>query len=184
LKKIAFLEYEFSYIEESVLEIQDFQGQEAKEMQETRPLMLPRPPLSPPPPLVPRPPLSGVDLEAVLTRLCRLEYEYGWLQNSVHVIRENSGLEEHLYPRFPYRWEAPPPPTFRYSGSIYAERYPINATAKGPANHITNPTERTGDVGYWTQVGGPRVEFNSTFFIKSNSEYVKIIICKRKGLRE
>ena len=82
-------------------------------------------------------------------RTILLEYEYGWIQNTVRTLQEYTGIEENDYPHLPYQWEGPPPRMFKYNGLLFYDRRPIIAAKKGPQGHIMNSLETHPKDGYW-----------------------------------
>lgn len=99
-----------------------------------------------------RPENKGEDLVSVLDRLDELEYQYGWILNSVTEINEYLGLEPGYYARLPYRWEGPPPATFHYRGKKYFDPRPAVITSTGRAGTTSVILETTAEDENWEVV--------------------------------
>lgn len=134
LRRIEFLEQQFTKTEESIKII--------REQEELPTTYL----------VQPRPENNGRNLVAVLERLDELEFQYGWIQNSVTEIQEYTGLEQGYFPRLPYRWEGPPPATFRYRGKEYYDVRPAVVTPSGRAGTTSVILETTKEDGDWEVV--------------------------------
>ena len=131
VRRIEFLEQQFTKTMDSIRIIQELEG-----LPKTMDRNI-------------RPENGGRDLVAVLERLDELEYEYGWIQNSLTQIQEYSGLEQGFFPRLPYRWEGPPPATFRYRGRKYYDHRPAVITPSGRAGTTSMILETTEEDGDW-----------------------------------
>lgn len=134
VRRIEFLEQQFAKTMDSIRIIQEHEGLPKTVVPNTRPEN------------------GGRDLVAVLDRLDELEYEYGWIQNSLMEIQEYSGLEQGFFPRLPYRWEGPPPATFRYRGRKYYDHRPAVITPTGRAGTTSLILETTEEDGDWEVV--------------------------------
>lgn len=135
LTRIEFLEQQFTRMQESILVICEHEK------------MLPKSTI-----MKKRPENDGHDLLALYDRLDRLEGDFGWMQNTVTEIQEYMGLETGYYPRLPFRWEGPPPNTFRYRGSEYYDIRPIVPTSTGPAGRTAVIVESTEMDRSWEDV--------------------------------
>lgn len=96
-----------------------------------------------------RPENNGRDLVNVLSRLDELEFEFGWIKNTVIEFQEYMGIEKDFYARLPYRWEGPPPDTFRLKGRTYYDVRPMVLTPSGPAPLTTLTLDKTAQDGDW-----------------------------------
>jgi hypothetical protein len=134
LRRIEFLEQQFTQTRQSIKIIKKLE-----DLEETYILR-------------PHPENKGVELVDALDRLDELEYQYGWIQAAVTEIQEYTGLETGYFPRLPYRWEGPPPATFRYRGKEYYDQRPIVVTATGPAGLTSTIKQTTEEDGDWEVV--------------------------------
>jgi hypothetical protein len=80
-----------------------------------------------------RPETSVIDLSEVLDCLFNLEHEYEFIQDNVRGLQNYVGVNEKSISCLPYKWEGPPPTTFRYRGRTFNDTRPIVVTSTGPA---------------------------------------------------
>lgn len=146
IKKINFLESQRERMVDEIKDLQDVIGFEYDDM-----------------PQAARQDDSNDELAALLDRVVTLEIQFGEIQNSTRRLEEAMGLEPGPYFRLAYRWEGPPPKTFRYNGHIYHDNQPILCTATGPAGRIPFMPSLVKD-GRWVMKSPGEVPMGRWYF--------------------
>jgi hypothetical protein len=163
LRRIEFLEQQFTRTRESIKIIKELES-----LEET---------------VRPHPENKGVELIDALDRLDELEYQYGWIQAAVTEIQEYMGLETGYFPRLPYKWEGPPPATFRYRGKKYYDQRPMVVTATGPAGLTSIIKETTEEDGDWEVVA--REQAKRDFFTmddRGTRVHIRMLSCLNQNI--